>query len=54
MPLEVAIGCLEIIIRLHGTLCVVSNLAVFHFGKPGWRSGHQSHLPPLLQMLYVD
>ena len=29
MPLEVAIGCLEIIIiRLHGTLRVVSNLAV--------------------------
>ena len=24
------------------------------YGKPGWRSGHQSRLPPLLQMLYVD
>ena len=23
-------------------------------GKSGWRSGHQSRLPPLLQMLYVD
>ena len=22
--------------------------------KSGWRSGHQSRLPPLLQMLYVD
>ena len=22
-------------------------------GKSGWRSGHQSRLPPLLQMLYV-
>ena len=25
------------------------------YGKPGWRSGHQSRLPPLLQkILYVD
>ena len=23
------------------------------FGKSGWRSGHQSRLPPVLQMLYV-
>ena len=23
-------------------------------GKSSWRSGHQSHLPPLLKMLYVD
>ena len=23
-------------------------------GKSGWRSGHQSRLPPLLRMLYVD
>ena len=22
-------------------------------GKSGWRNGHQSYLPPLLQMLYV-
>ena len=27
--------------------------AVLH-GKSDWRSGHQSRLPPLLQMLYVD
>ena len=32
MPLEVAIGCLEIT-RLHGTLGVVSNLCAFHFAQ---------------------
>ena len=26
----------------------------FTIGKSGWRSGHQSRLPPLLQMLYLD
>ena len=23
------------------------------YGKPGWRSGHQSRLPPLLQKMFV-
>jgi len=30
------------------------NLVLLFLGKSGWRSGHQSCLPPLLQMLYVD
>jgi len=31
-----------------------SNWITISIGKSGWCSGHQSRLPPLLQMLYVD